>query len=72
MLEEMVSSLLKQAASPGPGQEALTFEQKMAVGALALKVEAVRNKLSDEDYGAGFLEDPGYATPTETDQANAE
>jgi hypothetical protein len=59
-LEAMVEALLDEAlADPskltGPP---LTFQQKMDIGSLALKLEAVRNKLADDDYGAGFLDDP--------------
>jgi hypothetical protein len=54
-LEQMVSALLEDALSP---TSTLKFEQKMAIGSLALKLEAVRNKLADDDYGTGFLDDP--------------
>jgi hypothetical protein len=59
-LEKMVDALLDEAlADPSKSTSPpLTFEQKMAVGALALKLEAVRNKLADDDYGTGFLDDP--------------
>jgi hypothetical protein len=40
----------------------MTFDQKMAVGGLALKLEAVRNKLTDDDYGTGFSSDEPKAS----------
>jgi len=52
-LETMLDSMMEEATAEN---SPLTFDQKMAVGALVLKLEAVRNKLQDEDYGAGFNE----------------
>ena len=51
-LELMVERLLDKGIA---GE--LDFDQSMAVGALALKIEAVRNKIGDDDYGSGFIND---------------
>ena len=53
-LEAMLSKMMEEAVS---ATSSLTFEQKMALGGLVLKVEAVRNKITDDDYGSGFLQD---------------
>lgn len=51
MLDRMMEAAIKEDSE-------LTFEQKMALGSLVLKVEAVRNRMQDEDFGIGFLDEP--------------
>jgi hypothetical protein len=57
-LELMIEKLMQDAAD---GR--LDFDQQMAVGALALKVEAVRNRMQDDDYGTGFGESGSAGAP---------
>lgn len=65
-LEKMLDRMMEEAIAEN---SPMTFEQRMAVGALVLKVEAVRNKLQDDDYGAGFMDDtPGRIEVNEEEQ----
>jgi hypothetical protein len=59
-LEMMLDKMMQDAAD---GK--LEFEQQMAVGALALKLEAVRNRMQDDDYGTGFGDEAGRVLPDE-------
>jgi hypothetical protein len=59
-LERMLESMMEDATSESSD---LTFSEKMALGGLVLKLEAVRNKISDEDYGTGFLNDDTSTEP---------
>ena len=65
-LEKMLAAMMQEATAEN---SPLTFDQKMAVGSLVLKLEAVRNKLQDEDWGAGFDGSTPEAPPPPEDEA---
>jgi len=62
-LEAMLDKMMEDAVRD---DSAMSFEEKIQVGKLAIQLESVRNRLESDDYGTGFGVPSEVESPLDT------